>query len=84
MTNEQVFSELYYTRKAINLVMGFTPKCWRAPFGDVDNRVRFIAQQMNLTSILWSDDSVRLLYLADHLLLTKKRKTGVSTPVPLP
>lgn len=56
-----MFAELYYTRKAIKLVTGLTPQCWRAPFGDVDNRVRLIAQQMNLTSILWSDDSVRVI-----------------------
>lgn len=28
LTNEQAFAELYYTRKAIKLVTGVTPKCW--------------------------------------------------------
>jgi peptidoglycan/xylan/chitin deacetylase (PgdA/CDA1 family) len=28
MSNEQVFAELYYSRKAIQLVTGVTTKCW--------------------------------------------------------
>lgn len=56
-SNEQVFAELYYTRKAIKDIVGVTPKCWRPPFGDVDNRVRLIAEGLNLTNILWSDDT---------------------------
>jgi hypothetical protein len=57
MTNEQVFAELYYTRQAIKLVTGVTPKVWRPPFGDIDNRVRLIASQLNMTAILWEEDS---------------------------
>ncbi|WVR08361.1 hypothetical protein IAU60_005416 [Kwoniella sp. DSM 27419] len=57
MTNEQAFAELYYTRQAIKLVVGVTPTCWRPPFGDVDNRIRLIAQGLNLTNYVWSDDS---------------------------
>ncbi len=57
MNNEQAFAELYYTRQAIKAVTGVTPKCWRPPYGDVDNRVRAIAGFLNLTNILWSDDT---------------------------
>lgn len=56
-SDDQVFAELYYTRKAIKDIIGVTPKCWRPPFGDVDNRVRFIAESLNLTNVLWSDDT---------------------------
>jgi peptidoglycan/xylan/chitin deacetylase (PgdA/CDA1 family) len=43
--------------KAIKLVLGITPKCWRPPFGDVDDRIRFIAQALGLQTILWQYDS---------------------------
>ncbi|TXT10702.1 hypothetical protein VHUM_02207 [Vanrija humicola] len=56
-SNEQAFAELYYTRKAIKDVIGVTPKCWRPPFGDVDNRIRLIASLLNMTTVVWSDDT---------------------------
>ncbi|WWC93160.1 uncharacterized protein L201_008128 [Kwoniella dendrophila CBS 6074] len=56
-SNEEAFAELYYTRKAIKEVLGVTPTCWRPPFGDVDNRIRLIAQGLNMTNYVWSDDS---------------------------
>ncbi|KAJ7244331.1 carbohydrate esterase family 4 protein [Mycena rebaudengoi] len=56
-TNEGAFSELYYTMQAIKLVTGFTPTCWRPPFGDVDDRIRYIAAQLGLETILWKYDS---------------------------
>jgi peptidoglycan/xylan/chitin deacetylase (PgdA/CDA1 family) len=60
LTNEQAFAELYYSRKAIKDILGVTPLCWRPPFGDVDNRIRTIAQSLNLTTILWGYDSVSI------------------------
>ncbi|KAL1410522.1 hypothetical protein Q8F55_004535 [Vanrija albida] len=57
LTNEQVFAELYYTRQVIKEVIGVTPTCWRPPFGDVDNRVRVIAAGLNLTNVLWKNDT---------------------------
>ncbi|KAF8629725.1 hypothetical protein AX15_003303 [Amanita polypyramis BW_CC] len=43
--------------KAIELVMGTTPNCWRPPFGDVDDRIRSIATGLGLRTILWGYDS---------------------------
>ncbi|ORX33816.1 hypothetical protein BD324DRAFT_638707 [Kockovaella imperatae] len=57
LTNSQAFAELYYARKVIKDLLGVTPQCWRPPYGDVDNRIRYIASQLNLTTIVWSDDS---------------------------
>ncbi|CAG8541437.1 9542_t:CDS:2 [Cetraspora pellucida] len=57
LTNEQALAELYYTKKIIKYVMGVTPLCWRPPFGDVDDRIRGIAQLLNLTTILWNLDT---------------------------
>lgn len=56
-SNQQAFAELYYTRQVIKDLLGVTPKCWRPPYGDVDNRIRTIANSLNLTTIVWSDDT---------------------------
>ncbi|KAF7360555.1 Carbohydrate esterase family 4 protein [Mycena venus] len=55
-TNEQAFGELWYTMQAIKLVTGYTPTCWRPPLGDVDDRIRYIAQQLGLDTVLWKYD----------------------------
>lgn len=57
LTNEQVFAELYYSKKAIKDVMGMTVQCWRPPYGDVDDRVRYIAQALGMRTIIWSDNT---------------------------
>ncbi|CAO3664938.1 unnamed protein product [Umbelopsis vinacea] len=57
LTNQEVLAELYYTQKAIKLVTGVTPKYWRPAFGDVDDRVRWIATQLNLTAVIWDLDT---------------------------
>lgn len=57
-TNYQTVAELYWTLKAIKEVTGVTPKCWRPPQGDVDDRIRSIAWQMGLRTVIWDEDSV--------------------------
>ena len=57
LTDEQVFAELYYTGKAIKDITGVTPRCWRPPFGDVDDRVRAIATGLGMSTNIWSDDT---------------------------
>ncbi|KAI8391656.1 chitin deacetylase [Radiomyces spectabilis] len=57
LNNQEVLAELYYTQKAIKLTTGVTPRHWRPAFGDVDDRVRWIATQLNLTTILWNLDT---------------------------
>ena len=57
LSDEQVFAELYYTAKLIKTVMGVTPRCWRPPFGDTDDRVRAIAAGLGLRTILWQEDT---------------------------
>lgn len=54
LTTNQVFAELYYTIKAMKEVMGITPTCWRPPYGDVDDRVRAIAQSLGLRTYVWN------------------------------
>ena len=48
LTNEQVFAELYYTKLVIKRVLGYSPRCFRPPFGDVDDRVRTIAYALEM------------------------------------
>jgi hypothetical protein len=55
--SESVFAELYYTLKMIKLAVGVTPTCWRPPYGDIDDRIRYIANALGLRSILWQYDS---------------------------
>ncbi|WFD44345.1 hypothetical protein MPSI1_003013 [Malassezia psittaci] len=57
LTDEQVFAELYYTMRIIKDVTGVTTRCWRPPFGDVDDRVRAIAAGLGLRTIIWSHDT---------------------------
>ncbi|KAF6754809.1 carbohydrate esterase family 4 protein [Ephemerocybe angulata] len=54
LSSRDVFAELYYT---IKLVTDITPTCWRPPFGDVDDRVRAIANGLGLRTVLWKYDS---------------------------
>jgi len=55
--NPDAFAELYYTMQAIQLVTGVTPTCWRPPYGDVDDRIRFIADSLGLRTIIWQYNS---------------------------
>ena len=65
-SNADAFAELYYSSKIIKDILGVTPQCWRPPYGDVDNRIRTIAAGLNLTTIVWSEDTVsRLCELDD-------------------
>ncbi|KAN0137536.1 glycoside hydrolase/deacetylase [Lactarius tabidus] len=55
--SEDAFAELWYTMKMIKLVTGVTPTCWRPPYGDVDDRIRAIANALGLQTIIWHFDS---------------------------
>ncbi|KAI8332950.1 chitin deacetylase [Choanephora cucurbitarum] len=57
LSNKEVLAELYYTQKAIKMVTGVTPLHWRPAMGDVDDRVRWIATQLNLTAVIWDRDT---------------------------
>jgi len=58
MKSKDAFAELWYTAKVIKAVTGVTPTCWRPPYGDVDDRIRAIADAMGLQNIVWKYDSV--------------------------
>ncbi|KAF8524894.1 carbohydrate esterase family 4 protein, partial [Hysterangium stoloniferum] len=56
MTNRQIVAELGWSRKMIKDLLGVTPKYFRAPYGDIDDRVRAIALAMNLKPVQWTRD----------------------------
>ncbi|KAI8362766.1 hypothetical protein BD560DRAFT_373642 [Blakeslea trispora] len=58
LTNEQIVAELYWTIRAIKEITGVTTRCWRPSYGDVDDRVRAIAHQLGLRTIVWNSDSL--------------------------
>lgn len=43
--------------QAIKAITGVTPTCWRPPFGDVDDRIRIIAEGLGLRTALWEYDT---------------------------
>jgi len=69
LTNEQAFAELYYSKKAIKEVLGVTVQCWRPPYGDVDDRIRYIAQSLGMQTIGWEDNTF------DYEIATLSRAT---------
>ncbi|KAK4698819.1 hypothetical protein P7C70_g7449, partial [Phenoliferia sp. Uapishka_3] len=88
LTNEQVFAELYYSKKAIKDVLGITVACWRPPYGDVDDRVRYIAQALGMATVIWADNTFDYLIATtnktyvDHnydAILAKQAAGGYST-----
>ncbi|CAO3566297.1 unnamed protein product [Mortierella alpina] len=57
LTNAEVVAEFYYALRIIKEVLGITPKCWRPPYGDIDDRVRAIGWQMGLRAFIWDLDT---------------------------
>ncbi|KAG8970195.1 chitin deacetylase, partial [Tulasnella sp. 427] len=56
LSNEQIIAELGWTREAIRQITGVSPNTMRPPYGDIDDRVRAIAQAMGMTPIIWTGD----------------------------
>ncbi|KAF8968143.1 carbohydrate esterase family 4 protein [Flammula alnicola] len=59
--SQDAFAELYYSAclvlQAIKLATGVTPTCWRPPYGDIDDRIRAIANGIGLRTVIWKYDS---------------------------
>lgn len=67
LTNEQIYAELQWTIYAIHAAIGQIPKYFRPPYGYINDNVRRVAAQLNLTvipfipllmqAIIWNRDS---------------------------
>ena len=57
LTDEQIVAEIMWNALAIKQVIGVTPKFFRPPYGDIDDRVRAILKSLGLHIIMWDVDS---------------------------
>ncbi|KAI7906084.1 uncharacterized protein BX663DRAFT_498717 [Cokeromyces recurvatus] len=57
LSNDMIIGELKWTELAIKEVLGVTPRLMRPPRGDIDDRVRYIVNQLGYTPAMWSVDS---------------------------
>ncbi|KAF9281682.1 chitin deacetylase [Mortierella alpina] len=57
LTNEQIVAEMKWTEKAIFEATGVKPKYMRPPYGDMNNRVRFLLKKMGYIVVDWTGDS---------------------------
>ncbi|KAF9403936.1 chitin deacetylase, partial [Podila epigama] len=56
LTNEQIVAEIKWTEKAIFDATGLKVRYMRPPYGDVDNRVRYVLKQLGYTIVDWTGD----------------------------
>lgn len=55
--NYEIVGELGWTMQIIYDLVGVVPKYWRPPQGDIDARVRAIAEGVfNITAVMWNDE----------------------------
>lgn len=57
LTNEQIVAELKWNELAIKEVTGVSPRYFRPPYGDIDNRVRDVAAALGFIPIIWNHDT---------------------------
>ncbi|KAJ3158377.1 chitin deacetylase [Geranomyces michiganensis] len=56
LTNPEIVAEIKYTEALIYSIIGRKPRYFRAPYGDIDDRVRAIAGALGYESVLWGQD----------------------------
>ncbi|BGP57143.1 hypothetical protein JCM8202_005419 [Rhodotorula sphaerocarpa] len=54
LSNEEIVAELAWTKKVIKDITGVTPNTFRPPYGDLDDRVRYIALELGLRPVIWT------------------------------
>ncbi|KAF9092856.1 chitin deacetylase [Mortierella sp. AM989] len=57
LSNEQIVAEMRWTEKAIEEATGYRVRYMRPPYGDVDNRVRFVLRKLGYTVVDWTGDT---------------------------
>lgn len=58
LDKERIKEELNYVNDKVAELTGAVPTCFRPPFGDYDNELIETAQELGLTTIQWSVDSL--------------------------
>ncbi|KAI8905415.1 hypothetical protein EDD86DRAFT_229137 [Gorgonomyces haynaldii] len=54
LTNEQIVAEIKYNEAIVYQIIGKIPRFFRPPYGDIDDRVRAIAQALGYQAVLWT------------------------------
>ncbi|KAF9994489.1 chitin deacetylase [Entomortierella chlamydospora] len=57
LTNEQIVAEMKWTEKAVMAATGLRLKYMRPPYGDINNRVRYVLKQLGYTPVDWTGDA---------------------------
>jgi peptidoglycan/xylan/chitin deacetylase (PgdA/CDA1 family) len=55
LTNEEIVAEIKWTEKCIFDAAGVIPTMMRPPYGDTDDRVRFILEKLGYQQVIWTD-----------------------------
>ncbi|KAG0256632.1 chitin deacetylase [Mortierella polycephala] len=56
LTNEQIVAEMKWTEKAVMEATGLRLKYMRPPYGDINNRVRFVLKKLGYIPVDWTGD----------------------------
>ncbi|KAG0198306.1 chitin deacetylase [Mortierella sp. GBA30] len=57
LTNEQIVAEMKWTEKAVLEATGVKLKYMRPPYGDINNRVRFVLKKLGYIPVDWTGDA---------------------------
>ncbi|KAF9551965.1 chitin deacetylase [Mortierella hygrophila] len=57
LTNEQIVAEMKWTEKAVLEATGLRLKYMRPPYGDINNRVRFVLKKLGYIPVDWTGDA---------------------------
>ncbi|KAG0357990.1 hypothetical protein BC939DRAFT_503231 [Gamsiella multidivaricata] len=56
LTNEEIVAEMRWTEKAVMDATGLKLKYMRPPYGDINNRVRFVLKKLGYIPVDWTGD----------------------------
>ncbi|GJJ71845.1 peptidoglycan-N-acetylglucosamine deacetylase [Entomortierella parvispora] len=56
LSNEQIVAEMKWTEKAVMAATGLRMKYMRPPYGDINNRVRFVLKKLGYIPVDWTGD----------------------------
>ncbi|KAF9291528.1 chitin deacetylase [Mortierella antarctica] len=65
LTNEEIVAEIRWTEKAIYDATSRKVKYFRPPYGDMDNRVRYVLRQLGYTVVQWTPGPFDFLHTKD-------------------
>jgi peptidoglycan/xylan/chitin deacetylase (PgdA/CDA1 family) len=57
LTNQQIVAEMKWTEKAVFEATGLRLKYMRPPYGDINNRVRFVLKKLGYIPVDWTGDA---------------------------